>query len=189
MNLNNNRPIIFIIILHVVVLFSSNVYSEEASIDEVMITTNSNLKVSFEVSNAFTEEIEEAIRSGIPTSFTFMVELYRKRGIWFDEGLADFYFKHTVKYDNLREEYYITLEEKSQDVIKIKDSTQMKNLMTVVDSIPLLPIYRLKKGMRYEMKIKGELDKIDLPFPLNYILFFTTFWSFETDWYIQEFTL
>jgi hypothetical protein len=173
----------------VVVLFSSNVYSEEASIDEVIIATNRNLKVSFEVRNAFTEKIEEAIASGIPTSFTFRVELYRKRGIWFNEDLVEFKFKHTVKHDNLREEYYITLEEKGQDVIKIKDFNEMKKLMTVVDSIPLLPMYRFKKGEKYEVKIKGELDTINMPFPLSYILFFVTFWSFETDWFIQGFAL
>ncbi|MBI5286434.1 MAG: DUF4390 domain-containing protein, partial [Deltaproteobacteria bacterium] len=45
----------------------------------------------------------------------------------------------------------------------------------------------LQKGGTYQLKIKAELDTINLPFPLSYMLFFVSFWDYETDWYVKEF--
>ena len=88
--------------------------SMNPAVDKVAIINNSDsVKVSFEIKNAFTKEIEEGIKSGMPTTFTFFVELYRKQGLWFDKTLAGMTFRHTVKYDTLKEEYEIVQDEKA----------------------------------------------------------------------------
>ncbi len=45
----------------------------------------------------------------------------------------------------------------------------------------------LEKDVRYEVSAKAEMEKVQLPFYLNYILFFTSLWNFETHWQSVEY--
>jgi len=171
-------------------LSATTAYSMEPIVDKVVVVNNpDNTQISFEIRNAFTKEIEEGIKSGIPTTFTFSVEIYRKRNLWLNETLAATKFKHTVKYDTLKEEYEIILEEKPQAVIRIKEIEKVKNIMAAGDGIIVKPSLPLGKGERYQLRIKATLDAINLPFPLNYMLFFVSFWEYETDWCEKEFII
>jgi len=180
------RRLLFIL-LSLMLLSSSSVYSEEAGIDGVAITREGNLQVSFNVTNVFTGDVEEAVASGIPTSFSFTVELHRKRGLWFDRTVVKRRFSHTVKYDTLREEYSVTLEEKGPAAVATKDGAAMQEMMTTVDNLHLLPLDKLKRGKRYRLALRVEGDAVHLPFPLNRLLFFISFGSFKTDWHLEEF--
>ena len=168
--------------------------SMNPAVDKVVIRNNSDsVQVSFEIKNAFTKDIEEGIKSGIPTTFTFFIELYRKQGLWFDETLAGMTFRHTVKYDTLKEEYEIVQDEKAIGTdlksvpIRIKEIEQAKKIMAGGDNIIIKPASALKKGEGYQIRIKATLDPVNLPFPLNYMLFFVSFWNYETGWYEKEF--
>jgi hypothetical protein len=161
--------------------------SEDARMDNVIVRLDPILSISFVVSDAFKEDIEEAIRSGIPTSFTFFVELYRSRTLWPDGDINQWTFQHTVKYDSLKEEYEITLDEKGKDKIRTKDFEEMKRLMVTGEDVIFLPPPLLKKGKRYEIRLMAELDTVKLPFLLRTMLFFVKYWDFETDWYSQKF--
>ena len=184
------RVFMFLIIAFSLHISSTSVWSMDAMVDNVFMVNNTDdMQVSFEIKNAFTKEIEEGIKSGMPTSFTFFVELYRKQGFWFDETLASQIFRHTVKYDTLKEEYEIILEEKPQNIIRIKDIEQTKKIMASSENISIKPAYALKKGEQYQLRIKATLDAVNLPFPLNYMLFFVSFWNYETAWYEKEFVI
>lgn len=188
-------------------VFPAAAYSVEAMVDKVVIANNpADIRISFEIKNAFTEEIEEGIKSGIPTTFTFFVELYRKRGLWFDEQLKSITFRHTIKYDTLKEEYEIMMDEKPQSgadlskdapagasksapmPMRVKEALQAKKIMASGDNIIVKPVSALQKGEQYQIRVKATLDAVDLPFPLNYMLFFVSFWNYETSWYEKEFT-
>ncbi len=145
------------------------------------------LTVSFNVKGAFTKEIEEAVQSGIPTSFTFVVELNRVNTFWFDSEVGTWEFKHTVKYDTLREEYEVSLDESGQNVTRTKDAAEMKRLMVTGDSIAITPAH-LVAGEEYEVRIKAKLHTIDLPSPLNYVFFFVKLLDLDTGWYSYRFS-
>lgn len=161
-------------------------YAEEARITDVVVTRSPAIKVSFQVRGAFTKEIEEAIKSGLPTSFNFIVELNKVNTVLPDEGVGRWEFKHTVKYDNLREEYEVSLDETGERGIRIKDTSEMKTLMSSGNGVLITPAH-LVPGQEYEIKIMAELHTVDLPFLLNYMFFFVKFWDFETGWYTYRF--
>ncbi|MBI5885105.1 MAG: DUF4390 domain-containing protein [Deltaproteobacteria bacterium] len=146
------------------------------------------VSVSFSVSDAFTKEIDDAIKSGLATSFTFRVEVERKNTLWFDHNEADVRFRHTVKYDTLRDEYNLTLDEAANTVERTKDAVSMKELMSVCNGVVLRPQAGFVKGENYEIRIKAELHTIKLPMGLDYVLFFVKLWDFETDWHTVIFS-
>jgi uncharacterized protein DUF4390 len=162
-------------------------FSNDAGIEGLKVDMTAPARVSFLVKDAFTKDIEVAISSGIPTSFTFFVEFNRVKDFWFNEHLGKWVFRHTVKYDSLKEEYVVILDE-SESVIRTKDFNEMKRLMSSCDSINLAPMEPLKTG-RYECRVRAELHTIKLPLFLNYMLFFVKYWDLETNWYTYRFTL
>lgn len=173
---------LIIIVLFLGAAFPSLANAKEARVDKLFVGKNPMLNLSFVIRDAFKPEIEEGIKSGIPTTFTFFVELHRERRFWPDKSVQKWTFNHTVKYDNLKKEYEVTLGE-LDEVIMTKDFEEMKRLMVTGDAIELKTGKPLRAGSRHTLRIMAELDTIKLPFLLRHMLFFVKFWDFETDWY------
>lgn len=171
------------------ILYPAVSFCEDARIDEVDVSDPPALKVSFKVKDAFTRDIEEAVRSGIPTSFNFIIEMNRVRPVLFNETAGRWVFRHTVKYDSLKDEYEVSLDEVGGGAVRTKDFKEMQRLMTTGSSIPLIPGSLLRKGDEYELRIMAQLRTAELPFILDYVLFFVKMWDFKTDWYTYRFTL
>lgn len=184
--LKYKSPVISILFAVFMFMASAAHAAETARIDDVTVSRDP-VKASFSVKGAFTKEIEEAVKSGMPTTFNFIVELSRVNSILPDDLLVRRDFHHTVKYDSLKDEYEMTLEDIGEKV-RTKDFVEMKRLMSSVQSLPLAGATRITAGSKYEIRIMAELDPVELPMVLNYMLFFVKFWDFETDWYVYTLT-
>ncbi len=153
-----------------------------------LANTRDDLLTYFTVENAFKEKNIQAIQKGIPASFTYYVSLYRTSSGFFDKEIADIKVKSSVKYNSLKEEYTIVRSWKNESPLITKSLDEAKAWMAEVDNLKVVPLNRLVKGDKYKIQIKAELDKVTLPFALHYVFFFVSFWDFETDWYVINFT-
>lgn len=157
---------------------------KEAHLSDIIVTnTRDHLLVYFNVKDCFTEEMNRAILNGIPTKFTFIVKLYEVKNAWFDRKIVDIKLTHNIEYNTLKNEFNLFLPEQNNKKIKTKDFDEAKKLMADVVAVKVGRLDKLKRGLHYQLRMKAELDKIELPFYLNYVLFFLSLWDFETDWY------
>ena len=162
--------------------------AKEARLSDIIVTnTRDHLLSYFNVRDCFTEQMNMAIMNGISTKFTFIVKLYEIRSTWFDRKIADIRLTHAIEYNTLKNEFSLLLPEQNKKKVKTKDFDGAKELMADVVALKVIRLDKLKKGARYQIRMKAELDKIELPFYLNYVLFFLSLWDFETDWYSVEF--
>ena len=162
--------------------------AEEASLSHIVVTnTRDHLLVYFTVNNCFTPEMNEAIESGLTTTFTFYVKLYERRDILWNKKIADLAFSHSIKYDNLTGTYELKLWERNERGVTVRTFDEAKKLMAEVVALKLIPLHHLKKGTGYQLQMMAELDKVELPLYLHYILFFLYLWDFKTDWYAVDF--
>jgi len=179
---------IFIICLTMVVpanLLASN----EASLTGIKLAnTRDDLLTYFEVQNAFTEKTNQAVKNGIFTSFSFYITLYKTTSTLFNKKVADIQIKSTVKYNSLKEEYTVSRDWKDEKPSVTKSFEEAKQWMSGVDNLKVIPLDKLVKGDKYQIRIKAELEKVTLPLSLHYVFFFVSFWDFETDWYVINFT-
>lgn len=163
-------------------------FAKEASLSDIIVTnTRDHLLVYFGVKNCFTEEMEKAIMSGIPTKFTFIIKLYEVRSAWFDRKVADIKLTHKVEYNSLKNTFNLLLPEQNSKKVTTKDADEANKLMAEVVALKVARLDKLKRGSYYQLRMKAELDKIELPFYLNYVFFFLSLWNFETDWYSVAF--
>ena len=175
-------------VLCLVFVFHPAVQAQEARLTNVIVTnTRDDLLLYLSVDGAFTEKIKEAILSGVPVSFSFFTHLYEVRSMWFDQSIADIKVTHTIKYDNLKKEFTVQRSWEDHKPVVTKSLGEARRLMTEIDSLKVVSLKRLDKGKQYQIRAKAELSKLTLPFYLHYVLFFVSFWDFETDWYTIDF--
>jgi hypothetical protein len=160
-------------------------FCQKASIKDIQMKwANGAWKLSFDVENCFTEKMEEAIQSGIRTTFTFYINLYQKRSWWKDRKLADVEFRHTVQYHPIQKVYQIRLGE-DHSSLTASSLDEAKKLMSGVKEFNLRPSSPVEPGVPAYFRIKAELDPVRLPLHLEYLFFFVSLWDFETDWVIR----
>jgi hypothetical protein len=146
------------------------------------------LKASFAVRNCFTPEMEQAVWSGVVTTFRFLA-VVDKPGLPLEQDrVVDLSFEHTIKYDRLRNEFTVYLQEQLQRVRTTNDFGEAKKWMSEVQNLSLIPLWRLQRGETYELTVKAELSKVRLPLFFRYIFFWVSLWDFETDWQEKLFT-
>ena len=167
-------------------LLPAAVLAQVASITDFALS-RPPLKVSFQVDGAFNSDIEEAIRSGLPASFNFIIQLEKVNTFSPNENIGRWEFRHTVKYNNLHDEYELALDEAGGKPFKVKNTEEMKMLMASCTNVAVEPAH-LVPGGNYRLKVKAELDSIELPVILNYMFFFLEAFDFETDWHYHDFT-
>lgn len=183
--LGNFRHLNYALVLLLFFFISPEISSaKEARLSDIIVTnTRDHLLSYFNVRDCFTEEMNMAIMNGISTKFTFIVKLYEIRSAWFDRKIADIKLTHAIEYNTLKNEFSLLLPEQNNKKVKTKDFDRAKELMADVVALKVVRLNRLKRGVHYQLRMKAELDKIELPFYLNYVLFFLSLWDFETDWY------
>ncbi len=179
---------LFLLLLFLFFSGPKSAWSKQAQITDIIVTNNQeNLLVYFYTKGCFTPDMNKAIQNGIPTTFTFLIELYKPRSLWPNIRLASLKLHHTIKYDSLRDEYSILLSERGHQNFTIKDFSKAQEMMADVSNIQLIPLKNLQRNTQYQVRIKAELNKVRLPLYLHYLLFFVSLWDFETDWYVVDF--
>lgn len=164
------------------------VWSQEARLSNFIITnTRDDLLLYLNVEGAFPEETKEVILSGVPTTFTFYISLYRVRDFWYDEKIIDLEITHDIKYDSLKNEFTISRSWESGKTRVVPSFEDAQKLITDIDSLTIAPLSQLEKGKQYQIRAKAKLNEMTLPLYLHYVLFFVSLWDFETDWYTIDF--
>jgi len=184
------KPAKFIVILQLslLVVVPPVGFAQDATLTNITVTnTRDDLLLYLNLEGAFREEMNKAILSGVPATFSFFVKLNRSRNFWFDQTIADIEVTHTIIYDNLKKEFTVRRSWKDDNPEVTKSFSEAKRWMTEIKSLKIIPLNRLEKGEQYQLRVKAEVSKKTLPFYLHYILFFVSLWDFETDWYTIDF--
>jgi hypothetical protein len=161
---------------------------QNATIEELIVTNSStDLLLFLTVNNAFTKQMEEGIKNGIPVTFNFYVKLERKRSTWMNQELVSLRFDHTLSYDTLKEEYSIVRSELAGQTLRTKSLAEAKKAMAQLNGPPVSPLKALLPEAGYLLKVKAKLAEKTLPLYVHYVIPFWSVWDFETEWYTVEF--
>jgi hypothetical protein len=178
----------FLILLLCLFLLPAESLAAKAEVTDLFTTnTSDNLLVYLKVENCFTKDMEEAILAGIPTTFTFVLELYRERRYWFNKKESFLEVRHTIKYDNVKKIFYVAFTGNGRNPEQFKEFSKAKIAMSELNGTVFTPLKQLTKDGRYCMRVKAKLEEVRLPLHLEYVFFFVSLWDFETDWLRQDF--
>lgn len=111
--------------------------------------------VSFDVPNGFTEEVREAIYSGLRTTVTYTVELRLEAGAWIDRKIGTVVISNSVQYDNLSRRHNISrvVDGRLEDTRVTDDEAQVRDWMTRLDKLPLFKTSQLEPNREYYVRV------------------------------------
>jgi hypothetical protein len=164
-------------------MLARTLYAQNATITDFTVSNSeSQLILYLTVTDCFTDDMESAIHNGIPATFTFYVDIYKKRANWPDKKIGEHEFNHIMEYDSLKKEYRIQREEKG--VSKLTTSLdEAKTFMSEINGFKILPLEKIESDASYSIKVKATLARKTLPLYFHYLIPFTSLWDFETEWH------
>ncbi|MCP4350195.1 MAG: DUF4390 domain-containing protein [Desulfobacterales bacterium] len=180
----------FLIFIFTLFFVQGSAYAREVKVANITITNlNGNLVVySLNIEGAFTTEMKKAVLSGVPTTFSYLVTLHRVRSLWADKEIANIKVTHTIEYNSMKKEFVVKRSWENYKPEVVQSFEEARKLMTEIDNLKIVPLNKLEKGKKYQVRAKAELSKMTLPLYLHYVLFFVSLWDFETEWYSIDFT-
>ena len=124
----------------------------------VPLVRDDQVLVTFELADGFTNEVREAIRSGLKTTFTYIVDLRLEVPAWVDRTIATAVITNSVEYDNLTRLHSVVrvLDGRVESTELTEDETTVRQLMTSFQRLPLFRTSRLVPNREYYVRISAS---------------------------------
>lgn len=125
----------------------------------VPIVSDDTVMVSVELNDAFTNEVREAIASGLRTTFTYEVELRMEVPLWVDRTIATAVVSTLDQFDNLTRRHSLSLmiDGRIQDVAVTEDEAAVEHWMTTLSRVPVYQASLLEPNRDYYVRIRTQV--------------------------------
>ena len=124
----------------------------------VPLVRNDQVLVTFELADGFTNEVREAVRSGLRTTFTYIVDLRLEVPAWVDRTIATAVITNSVEYDNLTRLHSVVrvIDGGVESTDLTEDETTVRRLMTSFQRVPLFHTASLVPNREYYVRISAS---------------------------------
>jgi hypothetical protein len=119
------------------------------------ISRDGKVIVSFELTDAYTQTIRDAITSGLKTTFTYDLELRTIVPAWVDRTIATVAVTTADQYDNLTRRHTLTrlVDGRVDEVLVTEDEATVKTWLTTGTKVPLAQTSKLDPARDYYVRI------------------------------------
>ena len=124
----------------------------------IPIVRDNKVLVSFELADAFTEPVRDAIASGLRTTFTYELELRTTVPSWLDRTIVNATVTASVQFDNLTRRHTLsrTVDGRVEEVLVSEDATVAKTWLTTWSRLPLCDTSKLDATRDYYVRISAR---------------------------------
>ena len=124
----------------------------------VPITNGDTVVVSFELSDAYNDDVKQAIASGLKTTFTYDIELRMYVPAWVDRTIATAVVNTSDQYDNLTRRHLLsrTVDGRVQDAATTEDNAVARQWLTTLTRLPLCETSKLDPSRDYYVRISAR---------------------------------
>jgi Domain of unknown function (DUF4390) len=114
--------------------------------------------VSFELADAYTNDVREAISSGLRTTFTYDVELRMVGSLWVDRTIAGVVVNTSDQYDNLTRRHTLsrTVNGRVEEESVTEDESVVGRWLTTFARLPLCKTSQLDPSRDYYVRISAR---------------------------------
>jgi len=156
---------------------------------DLLITNNErNILLYTRLTEGFNKDTESQIAAGVQKEYILQFKIYEERKYLWNKEIKSGKIRRNIQYDNLKKVYMITGLGDSSPA-EFDDISSAQNALADYSGIAVIPISELKKGKKYILKVKVLVEKFRLPFKLERVFFFVSYWDYATKWHKQSFVL
>ena len=140
------------------VLLSGIVGRAAESLRIVPINSDDRLVVSVELNDGYTDEVRQAIASGLRTTFTYDIELRMVVPGWVDRTVATSSVTLSDQYDNLTRRHTLSrvIDGRIDDTAVTEDDAAVRQWLTHLTRIPIVRTTRLDANRDYYVRISAQ---------------------------------
>lgn len=144
--------------LAVAFVAASTIVYGAASLNVVPLVTGNDVLVSVELTGAFTDDVRQAISSGLRTTFTYDIELRMAVPVWVDRTIATAVVGVSDQYDNLTRRHRLTrtLDGRVVDASVTEDEAVVRRWLTTLSRLPLSRTSALDANREYYVRISAH---------------------------------
>lgn len=158
-------------------LVAAGGFAADPKIDKLAATSaNGKVSAHFTLLNAFDrDEIVQGLQSGVPTSFAYIIEVYRDRPNWFDEGIDRSRIEVIATFNSVTREYLMNYR-RDRKLVRSETFTDLETLekrMTTIDESDLFDVGG-RRPYKLRLRVKADLMR-------GWALYFIP-WNFSTRW-------
>ena len=124
----------------------------------VPIASDDSVVVSVELSEAYNNDIRQAISSGLRTQFTYDIELRMVVPAWVDRTIAAAVVNISDHYDNLTRRHTLSrlVDGRVQETITTDDDAVVQQWLTTLTRLPLCETSKLDPNRDYYVRISAR---------------------------------
>ena len=114
--------------------------------------------VSFELPDAYNDDVRETISAGLLTTFTYSVDLRQTVRFWVDRTVATSVVSITNTYDNLTGRHSLTrrVDGRVVDAVVTQDEETVRQWLTTLDRLPLCRTESLEPNRDYYVRVSAR---------------------------------
>ncbi len=161
----------------VLYLLAVAAFAADPEIDHLTASAaNGKVSVHFALLHGFDrDQITQGLQSGVPTGFTYVVEIYRDRPNWLDEGIDRSRIEVIATFNSVTREYLLNYRRDRRLVRSetFSDLSTLRQRMTTIDEPDLFDI---GKRLPYKLKVRAKADLMR-----GWLLYFIP-WEISTRW-------
>ena len=125
----------------------------------IPITRDNQVLVSFEVADGYTNDVRDAIASGLKTTFSYDVELRMIARMWVDRLIATSVVSVSDRYDNLTRRHTLTrtVDGREQDSITTESEATVRQWLTSLDKLAICRTTKLEPNRDYYVSVRARV--------------------------------
>jgi hypothetical protein len=151
------RPLLALVAMLTLAAEAPALQAQE-SMRVVPLTSNNKVVVSIELSDAYNEDLRQAIASGLRTTFTYDIELRMVVPTWVDRTIATATVTASDQYDNLTRRHALQrlVDGRVQDSQVTEDDEMAEQWLTRLMRVPLVDTAKLDPNRDYYVRITAR---------------------------------
>lgn len=140
------------------VLLASATLQAADGVRIIPVVHGDRVLITYDLRDGFTPEVQEAIASGLRTTFTYTLELRMEVPVWVDRTIDSAVVTCSDQYDNLTRRHNLVraLDGRVEDAVVTDDVAFVKKWMTTADRLPLFKTSRLEANHDYYVRVSVQ---------------------------------
>jgi len=141
--------------------------------------------LSVQIDYQFSQQVLEAIESGVPIVLVLDIEVRRPRSYMWDEQIAQLRQRFRLQYHALTEQYLVkNLNSGAQNTAPTLNTALY--YLRYIDNLPLIDQQLLNSNQHYQVRLKVSMEFDSLPVPLKLSAYMSRSWWLGSDWFVWD---
>lgn len=140
------------------VLVTGTIGGAAETLRVVPLNSGGSVVVSLELADGYTDEVRQAIGSGLRTTFTYTIDLRMSVPGWVDRTIVSSTVSLSDRYDNLTRQHALTriVDGRVDDETVTEDDAVVRQWLTTLTRLPIIPTARLDASRDYYVRISAQ---------------------------------